>query len=180
MKHFFVIILLLAQVVASQAASVFQDRPEVEVLKYSWSEYDLTLAEQLKAEVSDASDPRPRDPFETPRRRDVLTRSHPSDESQTKGYQYRVRIRNGSQKTIKSIDWDYSFVDPNNPKEVSHHRFHSDKKIEPGKDEQITVSSTIPPVQVLNVKTIDNPVKPEEKLVVLKIEYTDGSTWERP
>ncbi|MGA9995456.1 MAG: hypothetical protein WBP93_08585, partial [Pyrinomonadaceae bacterium] len=154
----------------------------VEILKYSWSEYDLIAAQQIQAEVEDAMDPRPtRDPFGAPRRREPRTRSHPSNEAQTKGYQYRVRIRNSSNtKTIKSIDWDYVFIDPNNPKEVSHHRFHSDKKIEPGKDEQITVSSTSPPVQVLNVKAIDKPGKPTEQILVIKVEYTDGSTWERP
>lgn len=183
MKSLCVILLLLVQVIGAQAASVFQDdpKPEVEVLKYSWNEYSLMIEQELDPQMSTAADPRPRDPFDPPRRREVKTRSHPAGDIQDKGYQYKVRIKNSSRtKTIKSIDWDYVLIDPNNPKDVSHHRFHTDKKIEPGKDEQITVSSTVPPVQVINVKSIDKPAKPTEKIVVMKVEYTDGSTWEQP
>lgn len=181
MKALCVIILLLAQVAGAQATLGLQDNePEVEILKYSWNEYNLILQQELDPQMSTAADPRPRSIFAEPRHQEPMPRSHPSSDTQTKGYQYKVRIKNSSTKTIKSIDWDYVFVDPSNPKEISHHRFHTDKKIDPGKDEQITVSSTIPPIQVINVKAIDKPNKPTEKIVVMKIEYTDGTTWERP
>jgi hypothetical protein len=98
------------------------------------------------------------------------------------GYRYVVKLRNGGGKVIKSIDWDYLFIDPDTMSVLSRHQFTSDETIKPGKSKEFSVLYLIPPVQTVNVKTLGKkrPANFKEQVVLMRIQYSDGSVWQHP
>ena len=98
-----------------------------------------------------------------------------------------VLVKNTSPKTIKAFDLDYVFRDNNNS-EFLRYRFHSKDKIKPDSTKKIT-QEVFQKVGRYNKRY--TPVKPkfdqilqtnsaETKVIVRRIEYADGSVWERP
>jgi hypothetical protein len=98
------------------------------------------------------------------------------------GYRYEVEIRNTGAKTIKLIEWDYIFLDPEMLKEVARHQFTSDDTVKPGKSKKISVFYLHPPVKTVSVKMLSkkNMAKFKEQVVLMRIQYSDGSVWQRP
>ncbi len=83
-------------------------------------------------------------------------------------------------KIIKALDWDYVFFDINNQNETGRRRFRSEVKIEPGKSKELKFFLPTPPTQTVSIHSL---VKNEraslgELVMVLRIEYEDGSVWE--
>jgi hypothetical protein len=98
------------------------------------------------------------------------------------GYRYQVKLRNNGGKAIKSIDWDYLFIDPTNQSEVARHQFTSDETIKPGKSKEVSVLYLTPPVKTISAKMLGkkNPLPFDERVVIVRIQYSDGSVWQRP
>ncbi len=98
------------------------------------------------------------------------------------GYRYKVSLRNDSSKTIKSIDWDYIFFDPQTDEMLRRHQFTSDETIKPGKTKEISVLYLNPPLKTVTVRMLvkKDPLPAKEQVIVSRIEYTDGSVWHRP
>jgi hypothetical protein len=92
-----------------------------------------------------------------------------------------VALRNDGVKTIKSIDWDYLFLDPLTQQELARHQFTSDGTIKPGKSKEISVLYLIPPVKLVSARTLNKKNLPFiEQVVVAHILYSDGSSWQHP
>jgi hypothetical protein len=98
------------------------------------------------------------------------------------GYRYNMTLQNDSVKTIKSIDWDYLFLDPITQEELAHHQFTSDETIKPGKRKEVSVLYLIPPLKTIPVQTLNkkDPTRIKEQAVVVRIQYSDGSFWQHP
>jgi len=98
------------------------------------------------------------------------------------GYRYIVTLRNDGEKTVKSIDWDYIFVDPMTQQEVARHQFTSDETIKPGKSKQFWVLYLIPPVKTVSARMLNkkDPMPFTEQVVVARVTYSDGSIWPHP
>lgn len=98
------------------------------------------------------------------------------------GYRYRVTLRNDSTKTIKSIDWDYVFIDQAAQQLVARHQFTSDETIKPGKTKEVYVLYLIPPVRTVSAERLASkePLPYTEHVVIARIKYSDGSTWLYP
>ena len=98
------------------------------------------------------------------------------------GYRYTVKLRNNGARTIKSIDWDYVFIDQTSRAEVARHEFTSDETIKPGKSKEFSVLYLVPPVKTVSAKMLGGkkPLPYEERVVLVRIRYSDGSAWERP
>lgn len=98
------------------------------------------------------------------------------------GYKYNATLRNEGVKTIKSIDWDYIFIDPITQQEVARHQFTSDETIKPGKSKEVSVLYLIPPVKTVSAGMLakKNPTPFMEHVVVARIQYSNGSVWQRP
>jgi hypothetical protein len=96
------------------------------------------------------------------------------------GYSYKVTLRNDGWKTIRSIDWDYLFIDPITQEEVARHQFTSDETIKPGKSKEISVLYLIPPVKSVSVGMLakKDPMPFTEQVVVARISYSDRSVWQ--
>lgn len=93
------------------------------------------------------------------------------------GYRYKVTLRNDGVKKIKSIDWDYLFLDPVTGQELARHQFTSDETIKPGKSQEISVLYLTPPVKLVRQTLYKRDRAVTEQVVIVRIQYSDGSTW---
>jgi hypothetical protein len=95
---------------------------------------------------------------------------------------YKVSIKNNSDKTIKSIDWDYVFLSANTQSEAGRLEFTSDEKIAPGKNKEINVMARKPPAKTISVYALDKRESQglDGQIVIMRVEYTDGTVWQRP
>lgn len=97
------------------------------------------------------------------------------------GYRYKVSLRNDGVKTIKSIDWDYLFLDPATQQEIARHQFASDETIKPGKNKEIGVLYLVPPVKLIDARMFNKKERSLiERVEVVRILYSDGSSWPHP
>ena len=96
------------------------------------------------------------------------------------GYRYKVTLQNDGLKTIKSVDWDYLFLDPVTQQVLARHQFTSDETIKPGKSKELSVLYLIPPVKTVDVRSLkkNEPASVTEQVVVARVEYSDGSVWQ--
>jgi len=95
------------------------------------------------------------------------------------GYRYKILVRNSGQKAIKSIDWDYIFLDPDTQAEVERHQFTSDEKINPGKEKELSIFNLAPPTRTISARASNRKDTPPfvERIVLVRVEYSDGSVW---
>lgn len=98
------------------------------------------------------------------------------------GYRYKVTLRNDGTKTVKSIDWDYVFIDQAAQQLVARHQFTSDETIKPGKTKEVYVLYFVPPVRTVSAERLASkePLPYTEHVVIARITYSDGSTWLYP
>lgn len=98
------------------------------------------------------------------------------------GYLYQITVRNTGRKEIKTVNWQYIFADSHDPNIVTRHQFLSRTKISPGKEAKLSKFTVAAPTQVINAKTVANNSKQPyvEQALITRIEYMDGSVWERP
>jgi hypothetical protein len=104
--------------------------------------------------------------------------TEPSREA-TASYVYEVKLRNASGKDISSITWEYVFLEIDSDKEVGRRRFESNEPIARGKTRDLVMRSAVPPTGTIdaskaNIKTSE---KYSQKIVILSVEYSDGSKW---
>jgi hypothetical protein len=90
---------------------------------------------------------------------------------------YRVTVRNEGTKTIRSIEWDYIFVDRETREEVGRRKFHNEQRVRSHNSKTLTEYSTSPPTKVISVKALSRPESERfiEKLVLKRVVYEDGS-----
>lgn len=98
------------------------------------------------------------------------------------GYRYKVTLRNDGSKTIKSIDWDYVFIDQAAQQLVARHQFTSDETIKPGKTKEIYVLYLTPPVRTVTAEHLarKQPLPYTEHIVIARLTFADGSIWQHP
>ncbi|HEX7176228.1 MAG TPA: hypothetical protein VF240_13280 [Pyrinomonadaceae bacterium] len=97
------------------------------------------------------------------------------------GYRYKVIVSNAGTKTVKLIDWDYVFLDPNTRQEISRRQFTSEEKVRPGKGKELEVFILSPPFLTVNAgapRTGESPFV--EQVILMRVEYSDGTIWQRP
>jgi len=95
---------------------------------------------------------------------------------------YKVSIKNTSNKTIKAIDWDYVFFDREGQNEIGRQQFTSEEKIGPGKTRELIAILSKPPAQIISVYSLNKKEHDDltGQVIVVRIEHTDGSVWQRP
>jgi hypothetical protein len=97
-------------------------------------------------------------------------------------FTYKTTVRNNSNKTIKSIDWDYIFLEKSTGTELGRQQFTSDEKIGPGKSKELVVAITKPPTQTISVTALNKNEGDAllGRVMVVRVQYADGSTWQVP
>jgi hypothetical protein len=98
------------------------------------------------------------------------------------GFVYKTSIRNDGTKTIKAIDWDYVFYDAASQTEMGRRQFSSLEKIEPGKTKELRFFIKGPPTRTISVDALNKNERSNlsEAIVVVRVEYDDGSVWQHP
>lgn len=97
------------------------------------------------------------------------------------GFSYQVRFQNLGPIQTQTIYWEYQFKETANPENSSSRRFMCVAKIKPQKDKDLQVFSTLGPSNVINVKNLarGSGKQFDEAVVIDRIEYADGSVWQR-
>ncbi len=113
---------------------------------------------------------------EPPPPRTSKTRNTPSKRSEI--YVYRAKIKNAGLKTIRVVDWGYTFIDPDTQQELGRHLYSSKVKIRPGQNGDLVGRSATPQTSIVNVKSAGK--EPSEQIVIYRVEYEDGSVWQNP
>ena len=96
-------------------------------------------------------------------------------------FTYEARVKNVGAKTIKLLDWEYQFLDPNTQQVKEQRKITSRLKLSPGKTKRLTARLTRKPTSVVDADQIDRKYRDQftERVVVNRIVYTDGSVWQR-
>jgi len=96
------------------------------------------------------------------------------------GFLYETRIRNGGTKQIEIVFWEYQFIDQSNTV-VARHQFLCGAKIKSAKEKDLSVFSLLRPSGVLNaaIASDKSPTGLQERVLLNRVEYADGSIWQR-
>ena len=89
-------------------------------------------------------------------------------------YTAQVKLKNLAEKTIRAVEWNYVFVDPESRKELKRYKILSRQQIPSG--EAQTLAKDIffdlkEPTRHFNTG--------KQQILLARIEYTDGSSWQR-
>lgn len=97
------------------------------------------------------------------------------------GFVYKASLQNNGAKPIKLIDWDYVFVDTLTGNELGRRQFTSEEKLAPGKTKEMRFFIPSPPTQAISVNSLNKNERQGlgESVVIMRIEYDDGSVWAR-
>lgn len=97
------------------------------------------------------------------------------------GYSYRARIQNASDKVIEIVFWEYQFTDSANAAIMARRQFLCGVNIKGGKDKELVAFSVSGPSDVVSVDTLANKTGGglKEKVVINRVEYADGTIWQR-
>ena len=98
--------------------------------------------------------------------------------SDTYHYEYRVRVKNVSPKKIKSILWEYQVTDTSGTTIISQRLFLCAMTVKSGKDKLLRAGTPSPPDRVVSSDSSEEQSQ-KQKVVINRVEYSDGSTWTR-
>lgn len=100
------------------------------------------------------------------------------DSKQIVTYVYRAKVKNTGAKTVRVIDWGYTFLDPETRQEIGRHLYTTKVKLRPGQDSELIGRSHNPQTSTVNVKNAGK--EPGEQIVIYRVQYDDGSVWQPP
>ena len=95
------------------------------------------------------------------------------------GFAYRIKVENTIKKVVEIVFWEYQFQDPANPDLVTRRQFLCGVNIPEGKSKELEGFSLSGPSDVVDVNTLNSGAALKEKIVINRIEYTDGAIWQR-
>lgn len=97
------------------------------------------------------------------------------------GYSYRAKIQNAGTKVIEIVFWEYQFNDPGKASITARRQFLCGVNIRPSKDKELQGFSVSGPSDVVSVDALANKSgsAPLEKVLINRVEYADGTIWQR-
>ena len=97
------------------------------------------------------------------------------------GYAYRANFKNAGDKAINVIFWEYRFAELANPANVVRRQFLCSINLKPGDKQALSVFSTLGPSDVLATESLAKTTEKifDEKVIVNRIEYADGTLRQR-
>lgn len=193
---------LTATVAVAQPASAAADPSRVEVVRFSWSKERIGWeGDPFGGPIENWDEVRARTRNE--RRIEDAKRGGSSEIDKIKReakadaaniaaqhkdtraryvFVYKTTVKNLSDKPIKSIDWDYVFLDRTTESEIGRREFTSDEKISPGKSKELVVTISKPPTHTISLTALNNKERDAliERVIVVRINYADGTFWQLP
>ena len=93
---------------------------------------------------------------------------------------YKATIKNTSTKVIKSIDWDYVFLERGTENELGRQQFTSEEKISAGKTKELVVTIIKPPTKTISLTALNSNERGtlDGRVVLVRIDYADGTSWQ--
>jgi len=93
---------------------------------------------------------------------------------------YKATIKNTSTKAIKSIDWDYIFLERGTENELGRQQFTSEEKVSAGKTKELVVTITKPPTKTISLTALNANERGtlDGRVVLVRIDYADGTSWQ--
>lgn len=196
------LLLLLVFLSPGQNLTKSQEAPSLMVLDFSWSKSRLTVKETEHASSSSTAtttplnrgfdrDHKANDPVREPNIDTLAGRGAALEQAVQEsrkprpkpvdGFTYRAKVRNAGTKVIEVLFWEYQFTTTANPREVTRRQFLCAVKIKPDKAKELRSFSLLGPTDVISVESLareaGNPL--QEKVVINRVEYADGSIWQR-
>lgn len=95
------------------------------------------------------------------------------------GFAYQAKIHNASPKLIEIMFWEYQFKASADSTNVLRRQFLCGVSIRPEKDKELQAFSLSGLHDVISVDTLSKKNPGEEKVVINRVEYADGSIWQR-
>jgi hypothetical protein len=97
------------------------------------------------------------------------------------GYSYRTKIHNGSAQPIEIIFWEYQFNGSADGAPLLRRQFLCGAAVKAGKDKELQAFSLSGPRDVIDVGTLakKDGAPASERVVINRIEFADGSIWQR-
>ncbi len=98
------------------------------------------------------------------------------------GFGYRAKLQNASNKVIEVLFWEYEFTEPASASpSVARRQFICASVIKPGKEKELKGFSLSGPSDVVSVGTLTKGSDSsfQEKVVINRVEYSDGTIWQR-
>lgn len=193
--------LCLGSVATAQSPAVPNEAPELTIVKHSWTKERINWeGDPFGGPVENFDDLRRRRvderrverargsgnigeaaKVERETRAEQVIKSRPPAPARY-AFLYKVFVQNTSNKTIQALDWDYIFSSGNADVETTRLEFTSEEKIGPGKTKELSVTARKPPAKTVSVYALDKSERQglDGQVVVMRIQYTDGSVWQRP
>ena len=192
------VLLLLTAAVVPQENKTSSGPPDLIVLEKSWSKKpeapsrvsnplgpNEALINQTRVEKAAI---RQRDDYSLPNQPTEArmpipsARPIPPPPSAITTYVYKIKVKNAGPKTIKSVDWEYQFLDPQTQAVLGYRRIKNETKIFPGHTKVLEKRFTRQPTILVNVNTLGKKYQDQftERLIIHRIQYSDGSIWQRP
>ncbi len=95
------------------------------------------------------------------------------------GFSYRVKVKNGANKVVEIVFWEYQFSEVEDPKILARRQFLCGVNIRPDKDKELEGFSVAGPSDVVSVGALADKTRFKENVLINRIEYSDGSIWQR-
>lgn len=108
-----------------------------------------------------------------------VAESRSSQPQPVDGFAYHIKVQNTFTRTVEAVFWEYRFQDPANPDSLSRRQFLCGVEIKPGKGKELEGFSRSGPSDVVDVKTLNSGTPFKESIMINRIEYTDGTVWQR-
>jgi len=95
------------------------------------------------------------------------------------GFAYKIKVQNTGKRIVEIVFWEYQFTDPAAPDQTARRQFLCGVSIGQQKSKELEGFSLSGPSDVINVATLSNGNTFKEKVVINRVEYSDGSIWQR-
>ena len=204
MRSLLLLSLLLIFAFPNQNPAVPQEVSAVVVLGYKWARSRQVLKQPVPADTGPArgmipanknyqrnarvNDPAgARDPNEdtidgrSAAIEKIVQESRTPAPKPVDGFAYQVKVQNASTKIIEILFFEYQFMDPSNPATVTRRQFLCGVNIRPDKGKELQAFSLSGPSDVVSAGTLAGGSENvfQEKVVINRVEYADGSIWQR-
>lgn len=202
MKRFLTLLLIIGLLVLAIRAKP-QGNPDLLIVKFGWSKVQVVgqpLSDDRPPKPGTSNEPidnprtkrqstmrNPMDPkvesaIDTgDRMRDLRTLEEQASQSASAGrlmtyYGYFSKVRNSSQKLIKTVYWEFQSVGSADRDSLSR-AFVCRVKIKPEETRDLRGLSSLPPSRLVTTKSKGSGST--ERVLINRIEYGDGSIWTR-
>ncbi|MDQ2856592.1 MAG: hypothetical protein M3R68_09705 [Acidobacteriota bacterium] len=95
------------------------------------------------------------------------------------GFSFQVKVQNASAKVVEILFWEYQFIDSANSANIARRQFLCGVNIKPDKAKELQAFGLAGPSDIVSVGTLANKSALQERVVINRVEYADGSIWQR-